>query len=246
MPLIKNKYRKLYLNIIKNALSSNRQKVKNTDINYIYYECHHIFPKALYPTLSNKKWNNVLLTGKEHFICHKLLTKFTIGRAKWSMDRALFRMSVPGKYTKERYKPTAKHYERIKRDTAESHSKLQNSKEYKESDSYKRHQAGCIKSGNQAVRLKTGVHSESFKLTPEQRERQYTNQQKVMKEKYPNGTMYNKKHSEETKAKMSKSAAGERNSQYGTIWITNEKINKKIKKDQLIPVGFRRGMSRLQ
>jgi hypothetical protein len=43
-----------------------------------------------------------------------------------------------------------------------------------------------------------------------------------------------KKHSEETKIKMSKSkigtGLGENNSQFGTFWITKNGINKKIKK----------------
>ena len=44
-----------------------------------------------------------------------------------------------------------------------------------------------------------------------------------------------KKHSDETKNKMSESSkgqgVGEQNSQYGTCWITKEGVNKKIKKD---------------
>jgi hypothetical protein len=46
-----------------------------------------------------------------------------------------------------------------------------------------------------------------------------------------------KKHSEETKIKMSKSkigtGLGENNSQFGTYWITKNGINKKIKKEEL-------------
>jgi hypothetical protein len=46
-----------------------------------------------------------------------------------------------------------------------------------------------------------------------------------------------KKHSEETKIKMSKSkigtGLGENNSQFGTCWITKNGINKKIKKEEL-------------
>ena len=65
------------------------------------------------------------------------------------------------------------------------------------------------------------------------------------KEKYPNGTFYGKKHSNETKQKMSESAKGKHdgvlNSQYGTIWITNGTENKKIKKDEPIPKGWVRG-----
>lgn len=47
----------------------------------------------------------------------------------------------------------------------------------------------------------------------------------------------NKKHTEETKKKMSESSKGmgigEKNSQFGTCWITKNSINKKIKKEEL-------------
>lgn len=54
-----------------------------------------------------------------------------------------------------------------------------------------------------------------------------------------------KSHSEETKKKMSDSAkissSGKRNSQFGTMWITNEIESKKILKTDLIPEGWRKG-----
>jgi hypothetical protein len=57
-----------------------------------------------------------------------------------------------------------------------------------------------------------------------------------------------KKHSEETKKKMSNSSKGavrgEKNSQYGTCWITKDKENKKIKKEELekyISKGWQKG-----
>ena len=70
-------YLNIYKNIIINAKNENRIKRKRTDINFIYYENHHIIPKCL---CKNKIWvdfstNKVLLTAKEHFICHLLLTK---------------------------------------------------------------------------------------------------------------------------------------------------------------------------
>ena len=62
---IKNKYHKTYFNIIDKAIQANRTKSKDQ-----YYENHHIFPRALYPKLIKNKLNLVLLTAKEHFICH--------------------------------------------------------------------------------------------------------------------------------------------------------------------------------
>lgn len=41
--------------------------------------------------------------------------------------------------------------------------------------------------------------------------------------------------------KKNNHAKGDKNSQHGTIWITNGEKNKKIKKDSLIPEGWRRG-----
>jgi len=34
---------------------------------------------------------------------------------------------------------------------------------------------------------------------------------------------------------------GEKNSQYGTMWITNGNINKKVKCDDIIPDGWYKG-----
>jgi hypothetical protein len=54
-----------------------------------------------------------------------------------------------------------------------------------------------------------------------------------------------KKHSEESKKKISESSKGQgkgsSNSQFGTCWITNEKENKKIKRGDAIPKGWRLG-----
>ena len=64
-------HQKIYENIILIAKSKNRQKLNKNDIDYVYYENHHIIPKCLN---GNDDENNlVLLTAKEHYVCHKLL-----------------------------------------------------------------------------------------------------------------------------------------------------------------------------
>lgn len=68
-------YQFIYDKIIFNAKSKNRKKLKKTDNDYVYYELHHIKPKSLFPELKNDKNNLVLLTAKEHYICHLLLEK---------------------------------------------------------------------------------------------------------------------------------------------------------------------------
>ncbi len=66
--LINNKYTLWYNSIINLAKSQQRNKDNN-----IYFESHHIIPKCMGGT--NGKENLVLLTGREHFICHLLLCK---------------------------------------------------------------------------------------------------------------------------------------------------------------------------
>lgn len=61
------------------------------------------------------------------------------------------------------------------------------------------------------------------------------------------GSFLGKKHTEETKQKMSASHngrhVGQKNSQYGTMWITNGSLNKKVKRDVVIPEGWFAGRS---
>jgi len=68
---------------------------------------------------------------------------------------------------------------------------------------------------------------------------------KTLLEKYPNGTFYGKTHSEETKKIISQQnsimQSGEKNSQYGTMWITNGIKNAKIKRNDTIPDGWQKG-----
>jgi hypothetical protein len=65
-------YIKIYNDIIKISKLKNRKKLYKKDPFYIYYEKHHIFPRCLGG--NDEESNLVLLTAKEHFIAHKLLT----------------------------------------------------------------------------------------------------------------------------------------------------------------------------
>ena len=71
-----NKYSKWYYSIIETAKSQHRKKLLKEDLDYKYYENHHIIPKALGGSNSNE--NLVLLTAREHFICHILLPKMCV------------------------------------------------------------------------------------------------------------------------------------------------------------------------
>ena len=82
-------YQRIYDSIVNRAKSEGRVKSKDT-----YYEAHHILPKCMGGLGRCDQWkthpNIVLLTGREHFLCHWLLhvmypdnVKITAGF--WSM-----------------------------------------------------------------------------------------------------------------------------------------------------------------
>jgi hypothetical protein len=98
-------YLKIYNEIIKEAQNKNRIKLKKINENYVYYECHHIIPKCLGGT--NIKENLVLLTAKEHFICHKLLTYIYKGNRKIAL--AFHKMSYG--IHKNKYHLSSRDYE---------------------------------------------------------------------------------------------------------------------------------------
>jgi len=87
-------YQKIYNTIIEKAKSENRIKYsiylrnKYKD-NLPYYETHHIIPKCLGGT--DDEENLVLLTAKEHYVCHKLLTY--IYKENKKIASAFFRMT---------------------------------------------------------------------------------------------------------------------------------------------------------
>lgn len=85
---IDNKYTKWYFSIINNAKAKNRKKGLG-----VYFESHHIIPKCKPFLGSNKTENKVLLTAKEHFICHLLLTRMCDGHKRHKMVWALHRFS---------------------------------------------------------------------------------------------------------------------------------------------------------
>lgn len=103
-------YENIYNKIIKKAQSESRVKGKE-----VYYEAHHIFPRCLGGEGRVNQWryhpNIVLLTAKEHYICHRLLHRIYPESRK--LAYALIAM---GQANKNRVKHTisARGYEEIK------------------------------------------------------------------------------------------------------------------------------------
>lgn len=85
-------YQRIYDQIVDRARKEKRVKIKGG----IYYEAHHIVPKCIGGEGHVRQWkthpNIVLLTAREHFICHWLLCRIypknrKLGHAFWFMSK---------------------------------------------------------------------------------------------------------------------------------------------------------------
>ena len=103
------------------------------------------------------------------------------------------------------------------------------------------------------VQKQRGTRKEGF--TKEEQEKAH----KAWRYYYDNDLEFRKKHNDDLRKagklantpeamkkrretfKEVKHQQGERNSQYGTMWITNNLSNRKIKKDEQIPLGWKKG-----
>lgn len=101
-------YRRVYMLIIKHAKNEMELGIRKKG-NGNYYENHHILPKSLFPLWSKRESNLVLLTAREHFFCHQLLTKIY---PSYSMACALFYMCNGNEY--QRSVCSSRDYERAK------------------------------------------------------------------------------------------------------------------------------------
>lgn len=104
MLFINNKYTKWYNRIIESAKSRALPQE-------IYTENHHIIPKSLGGSDQN---NLVKLTAREHYICHRLLIKMTIGDNKKRMYHAFSMMLANNPNQQRDYKVTSRVYEDLK------------------------------------------------------------------------------------------------------------------------------------
>lgn len=104
-------YEKVYNQIIEKAKQENRKIYDG-----VYYEKHHIKPQSLFKELKKDQNNIVLLTAKEHFICHMLLAEIYDCK---EMKYAIWRMC-----NDNTYHVSARYYEYIKQNIAKESSKL--------------------------------------------------------------------------------------------------------------------------
>jgi hypothetical protein len=210
----KMNYQKIYDSIIEKANSENRRKGDG-----IYYEKHHIIPRCL--NGGDEKENLVLLTAREHFLCHKLLA--FIYPNKKEIFYAIHLMTF---MNKEKYALSSRDYEYAKlkllefppflnkQHTSESKDKISNGLKSAFGEG-RRIQWNKNKKGlcPQLASMKGKHHSlESKKKISEA----FTG------EKNP---FYGKKHKEETKIKMRESGKKRDNSSYRSAeFISKKKI----------------------
>lgn len=178
------KYTRIYNQLI------DRATVRQLD-EAIYTEIHHIIPRCC--NGDNSKSNLAILTAREHFIVHWLLTKMTNGEIRYKMIYALNMMRCNNKnHGLNRYdtKITSRVYENIRKELAEIHSETMTGK----SSPHK----GKKIVGDALFRIREGTRNRR-KLTPEE------NAARISKMII---TRTGSKHSAETKLKMSISAKG--------------------------------------
>ncbi len=102
-------YKNIYNNLILKTKSENRKKGFD-----IYYEAHHIIPKCFGgegDCRNIKHPNIVLLTTKEHYFAHLLLTKIYPDSA--CMKKALWNMVTVDPF-QQRYTPSSRMYSLIR------------------------------------------------------------------------------------------------------------------------------------
>lgn len=100
-------YRKIYNNIIQTARASDRKKSKG-----VLFENHHIIPKSI--NGSNDAVNLVLLTPKEHYICHRLLVEIYRGTEYESKMYYAMWCMINGLGNQKRYATSSRIYQHFK------------------------------------------------------------------------------------------------------------------------------------
>ena len=202
-----NKYTTWYFKIVEKSKNENR--CKNTG----KYESHHIIPKSLGG--DNSKENLVFLTPREHFILHCLLVKMTIGLEKRKMSLALYRM-----------KQSNSNYCRIGNGKLYEKLKLNISHLFSGSNNYFHHNKYFGKNNV----MSNPIIKQKHLIIMQDSERRLKISENSKGELNP---FYGKKHSIETKTKLSeiaKKRIGENSPMYGKKHklAICEKCNKQI------------------
>lgn len=194
-----NKYTNYYYGIINRAKCQSRIKSKET-----YFEAHHIIPECLGGV------ETVLLTAKEHFICHWLLTKMFDDHRKYKMFKAFSKMYIGHKNS--RYKPSFA-YELAKKMNAEATSFFQKGRSKPVGFSEKCRKIRTGQKWSEKTKQKisdnhadvTGENNPMFGKTHSQITKEKMSAKAKENNKGQKNPMFGKNHSEETKEKIKQS-----------------------------------------
>lgn len=196
------KYTEWYFAIVNKAKSLNRQKCDD------YFENHHIIPKAMGG--KRTKDNMVLLTAREHFICHWLLVKMVIDPIhKRSMSCAIHRMTH-GNGNQSKKHITARQFEIARKIFSQSQTGFRHSdetkaklREYRHSDEMKT-KLSILRSGTTHSEETKAKISKSLTKENKREKKSVCKIDKQDKRKLPRST--------ETKEKIAASKIGKRRS----------------------------------
>ena len=186
-----NKYSRIYGEIIERART---RELTN------YCESHHIIPESLGG--QDTQSNRVNLTAREHFICHKLLTKFTVGIAKSKMVFALHSMMFRSNAEMNRFIPSSRFFETLRIEHSHRISELMSKPKSEE------HLAKIREANSKRTKGKSLEEQHDEKKAQEIKDKMSASHANSK-----NG-MFGKQHSPESKEKMSASKLG---NNYGLV-----------------------------
>jgi hypothetical protein len=153
-----NKYTKIYYNIINRAIEQNRIKER-----YDGFQTHHIVPRCFGGT--NNITNLVVLTYKEHRVCHRLLINMTAHDAKYKM---MYAYKLFNKHYDTSGAPTPQIY-----CTPESYIKMSNTRKAK--GSYKRGKDNIFSTPEIVEQVRQRMIDNNPMKAPEQKQRMSLN-----------------------------------------------------------------------
>jgi len=191
-----NKYTKWYIARLIHQKQLNHPKAE-------YTEKHHIVPKSFAKILNIENINNpenlVSLTAREHFVCHRLLTKMFQGKFRQKMVYAIHRLAYSDNGHKADVYVSSRHYEQIR----------------------KQHSLNLTGEGNPMFGKLHNKHTKE-KLSIMAKGRKASNETRAKMSAAhsgPNNHMFGRTHTEEARRKISEGnkgiGAGENNNFYG-------------------------------
>lgn len=194
------KYLSWYIQLMTRAqLRAATRKEAKAKLGYV--ERHHILPESFNLGGQKDSKNYAFLTAKEHYTCHRLLSKMFFGELKCKMALAMWMFSVKSK-NQNRVHISSRTYEILKKEKSAARKLLPApNKGVPMSEEQKEKLRGKIRSPEHCANIaksKTGkaIH------TPESKDR-------LSKlNSGENNPFFNQKHSEETKAHLSKVKTG--------------------------------------